>query len=326
MDRRLFLKSLAASGAVVAVSGLPSFAEEYEGKPDGELAYFANRGAHERLSLTYSFVKIGLDKPFSVLHITDTHFTSVYPGENEIRQNLQKKRTQLFGGLQEMSFRDSVAWAKEHVDYIVHTGDFIDWQSDANFDLVKKYYGDRIAGSMGNHEFSPDLGKSLPKPTIDENYKKISREKLQSVFPFDISFQSQIINGVNFITLDDVYGYVTEEQVEKFKSEIKKGLPIVLCMHVPFITDNIWRAVNRYWVDKGPIQSAEVPPVSGDLKVQKSDKVTADFIKYLKKQKLLKAILTGHEHFSIEERFSKTAMQFVTSGNYLFAGREVVFY
>lgn len=326
MDRRVFLKKLAASGAVVAVSELPSFTEENKGRHDGELACFAGRGPHERLSLSYSFVKIGLEKPFSVLHISDTHFTSAYPEENEIRQNLKQKRTQLFGGLQEMSFRDSVEWAKEHVDYIVHTGDFIDWQSEANFDLVSKYYGDRMAGAMGNHEFSPDLGKSLPKPTVDEKYKDLSRERLQSIFPFDISFQSQIINGVNFITLDDVYGYVTEEQVERFKAEIRKGLPIVLCMHVPFITDNIWRAVQRYWVDKGPIQSAAVPPVSGDLKVQRNDKVTADFIRYLKKQKLLKAILTGHEHFSIEERFSKTAMQFVTSGNFLFAGREVVFY
>ena len=38
-----------------------------------------------------------------------------------------------FGGRQEEALRDSLAWAKSNVDYVIHTGDLIDWQSRANF-------------------------------------------------------------------------------------------------------------------------------------------------------------------------------------------------
>ena len=41
----------------------------------------------------------------------------------------------------------------EKVDYVIHTGDLVDFQSRANFDLVKKYWGETVFGSMGNHEF-----------------------------------------------------------------------------------------------------------------------------------------------------------------------------
>ena len=37
------------------------------------------------------------------------------------------------------------------------------------------------------------------------------------------------------------------------------------------------------------------------------------------------AILAGHLHFTAEERFSPTAMQYVVGGNFMFHGREVLF-
>ncbi len=45
----------------------------------------------------------------------------------------------------------------------------------------------------------------------------------------------------------------------------------------------------------------------------------------LKAEPLLKAILAGHLHFSIEDRFSPTAMEYVVGGNFMFHGREILF-
>ena len=42
-------------------------------------------------------------------------------------------------------------------------------------------------------------------------------------------------------------------------------------------------------------------------------------------EKLLKAILSGHEHMTMEERFSPTAVQYLVGGNFLFAARELLF-
>lgn len=63
------------------------------------------------------------------------------------------------------------------------------------------------------------VAKSDPKEEKTERFKDLTRDKLQEVYPFDISFQSQVVHGVNFITLDDVYGYVTAHQVQQFKEE-----------------------------------------------------------------------------------------------------------
>ena len=312
------MKVLAWSGALIATSKLPALAED---KPE----VFPERGKYERLALCYSTVEIGLEKPFSILHISDTHLTAAYPAENKKKQTLNVSRTKTFGGRQEEALRDSLAWAKQHVDYVVHTGDLIDWQSEANFDLVKKYFGDGMTGALGNHEFSSDMWLSDPKEEKTEKYKDYSRKKLQDVYPFDISLHSQVVNGVNFVTLDDVYGYVTKQQVKRFHEELKKGLPIVLCMHVPFYSEDMWRANYRFWKCKAPMTDAVVPAPTGDYKTQLEDPVTREFIAYLKQEPLLKCILTGHAHFSFDDAFSPTCRQYVTAGGFLFHGREVIF-
>ena len=316
--RRDFMKQLAGAGALIATSQLPAFAED---NPE----IFPERGRYERLSLSYGVVHIGLEKPFSILHISDSHLTAAYEHENEKKQKLHTRRTKTFGGRQEEALADALAWAKQHVDFVVHTGDLIDWQSEANFHLVRKFFGDSYIGSLGNHEFSPDMGYSEPKEEHTEAFKDRTRDLLQSVYPFDVRFQSQVVNGVNFITLDDVYGYVTKEQVKRFKKEVKKGFPIVLCMHVPFFSDDMWRANVRFWDDKGPMNYSALPEIKSAYKVQQEDKVTRDFISYLKKQKLLKCILAGHLHYDVQDQFSPTCRQYVVAGSFLFHGEEILF-
>lgn len=318
-NRRSFLKRAASLGAIIATSQLPIRAED-------DPSVFSKRGFHERLALHYGTVNIGLEKPFSILHISDTHLTAVYPHENEKKQSLHKTRIASFGGRQEEALRDSLEWAKQHVDYVVHTGDLLDLQSEANFDLVKKYFGNGICGCVGNHEFNPDLWLSEPKEEPTEQFKDFTRKKLQEVFPFNMEFHSEVINGVNFVTLDDVYSYVTEKQVKLFKNEVQKGLPIVLCLHVPFHTENIWRATMSFWREADSRFRTVTPAPSGDYKKQMEDDVTRDFIAYLKTEPLLKAILAGHLHLNIQDQFSPTATEFVVGGNFLFQGEEILFF
>ena len=315
ISRRNFLTGI---GGLVAVSRLPSFADNP--------AVFPERGRYERLQVVYQHVSAGATAPFSILHISDTHLTEAYPDEADAAGKLRSKerRTRTFGGRQEEALRDSLAWAKDNVDYVLHTGDLIDWQSQANFDLVKKYYGGAMFGSMGNHEFYTYLPGE--KITAEESFKERSWPLLKAAYPVDPRFSAQTVNGVNFVCLDGVFGTVQPDLVEKFMAEVKKGLPIVLCMHVPFITDGIWRCDCKYWkgVNK-KYRNAAVPDPGGDYKRQQTDPTTRDFIAYLKGEKLLKAILAGHLHITVQDRFSPTAMQYVVGGNYGFVGQEVLF-
>ena len=314
-SRRDFIRGGFALGGLVAVSQLPAFADDP--------AVFPKRGKFERLVLACQHIEAGSTRPFSILHISDTHLTEAYPDEGANKQKLKEVRTMCFGGRQEEALRDSLAWAKDNVDYVLHTGDLIDWQSRANFDLVRKYYGDKMFGSLGNHEYSRNMW--LEKAESTEAYKDGTRAAVAAAYPFDLKLSSTVVNGVNFVTLDDVYGYVTAEQVERFHAEAKKGLPIVLCMHVPFYTPKIWRANCKYWNAGRKFTSAAVPDANGDYKRQQTDRVTRDFMEYLKGERLLKGILAGHLHIAVQDRFSPTAMEYVVGGNFMFHGQEVTF-
>lgn len=315
-DRRQFLGCF---GGLVATAMLP------DGLQDGQKV-FASRGNWERLSISYARIDAGASAPFSVLHISDTHLTATYDREPKVKQELKRIRTQTFGGRQEEALRDSLAWAKLNTDYVLHTGDLIDWQSEANFDLVRKYFGAIALGAMGNHEYSPSMWLGMEKETRDAAWREKSAAVLASAYPFDISFNAKAVNGVNFVMLDDVYGTVTAQQVVRFHAEVKKGLPIILCMHVPFFTDGLWLQASRFWRNYGKkFRFAAMPAPDGDLKRQREDRTTADFIAYLKGEKLLKGLLVGHEHINMEERFSPTAVQYCVGANFMFDAREILF-
>ncbi len=323
-DRRGFITSsfALAAGAPLAVGAASVPAS---GSAEERLGVFGNRGRWERLTLAYHHVEAGATKPFSVLHISDTHFTDAYDHEAKGTRDASKWRRCTFGGMQEQALADSLEWAEKNVDWVVHTGDIMDWQSEANHDLVRKYFaGGKIFGTVGNHEFYTYLPGEKKEPT--EAFKERSWPILKSVYPDDVRFNSRVINGVNFICIDDVFGTVQQDQVDRFREEAKKGLPMILCMHVPFFDDTLFMMSRKYWrTAGGKFTSAEVREVYGDYKRQKKDPVTRDFIAYLKNLDLLKGILCGHLHIVARTRFSPSADQFVVGGNYLFNGAEMLF-
>lgn len=315
MNRRQFIGGI---GGLIATSALPGC------KTVSNDELFVKRGVLHRLSMSYAHIHIGLENPFSVMHISDTHLTAAYDDEPVALCGKAAARTQSFGGFQEASLANSLEWAGRNVDYVLHTGDLIDFQSRANFDLVRKYYGETMFGSMGNHEFYSYLPDE--KHTWQEPFKNRSWPILKDVYPVDARFSSKIVNGVNFICLDDVFGTFQPDQVERFHVEAKKGLPIVLAMHVPILTDEIWRWTMRFWYQSNAkYRTADIPTPVSDRERQMTDPTSRDFVSYLKSEPLLKCVLAGHEHITMEERFSSSAMQYAIGGNFLFNGREVLF-
>lgn len=306
---------IAGLGGLFAVASLPTCGEDNP-------AVFPERGKSARLNLSYAHISAGATEPFSILHISDTHLTAAYPDEGEKVIAFHERRRRTFGGRQEEALRDSLDWARDNVDYVLHTGDLIDWQSRANFDLVRKHFGAQMFGCLGNHEYRSSDLKYIPK----EDAKARCRDAVAAVYPFNVRFFAKTVNGITFVTLDNVFGTVQPDQVEMFKAEAAKGRPIILCTHVPLHTPAIWRFQKQYWGCIGKkFRFAQVPEPLGDCHRQLTDTVTRDFIDYLKGEPLLKGILAGHLHITAEDRFSHTATQYLVGGNYGFCGREVLF-
>ena len=295
-SRREFLKGALSMGGIVATSRLPLHA----------------RGDFEQLSVAYAHIDAGAEKPFSVLHITDTHLTFANPDEPESVQEYRRIRTDLFGGRQFEALKDSIRWAKINTDYLIHTGDLVDFVSDGNLIAVREAFGPdagNVFGSIGNHEYWKPADPELPHAELFAACSK--------AYPYNLHFGSQVINGVNFVSIDDANDDVAQDQVELFAKEVKKGLPIILLMHVPFPTPHIVASTRKYWAWNKKFRNEPPEPITFGKRGQ-------DFIKYLKSEPLLKGILAGHLHITVEERFSPTAVQYLVAGNFAFAGREVL--
>lgn len=98
LTRRDFLSGGAALGGLMATSALPALADDP--------SVFPNRGEFERLSLQFFEIDAGATKPFTLLHISDTHLTAAYPDGLPCAVRRAPGRTRTFGGRQEEAKRE----------------------------------------------------------------------------------------------------------------------------------------------------------------------------------------------------------------------------
>ena len=280
----------------------------------------AGDASGEKLKVKNVVIEAGAKKPFSVLHVSDTHLTAVYPHEDKWKQEMSRADTPIFGAKQEEALAEAVAYAERHCDFLLHTGDLIDFVSEANLDITKRILPGGCLGALGNHEYS-HYGWLVKKAGTAGPGREETREMLSKAYPFRLPIAAKELNGVTFVAIDDADGSVSEDQVAAFRRVAARGKPIVLCMHVPFCTPGICRAGKRWW--KKGTDEANPELNLPDFLRQRSDPATGEFIEFLKGEPLLKGILSGHLHMFAEDRFSPTAMQYVAGGNFSFSGQVV---
>ncbi|MBQ5647649.1 MAG: metallophosphoesterase [Alistipes sp.] len=276
-------------------------------------------------------IEVGAEKPFSVLHISDSHLAYADERDGESKEKLAKRRIKIFR-TPEATLRAHREYAKEGSLTIVHTGDMIDFVSEKNLEIAKDIFseGDWIV-CAGNHEYSLYVGEAKE----DAAYRAKSYDKVQAVYPNNLTFHSRVVNGVNFVTLDNGYYQFSKEQFARMKKEVKRGLPIVMVCHNPLYTPEMCERIQRGNKTKATGLTG-VPrhitdeyyhkerPAGEEWRnrsvQQRANKTTLKFCKWLKKQEELKAILTGHCHFYFKTQFSPTAVQYTVGSGYKGAG------
>ena len=276
-------------------------------------------------------IEVGAERPFSVLHISDSHLAYADERDGESKEKLAKRRIQIFR-TPEATLRAHREFAKERGLTIVHTGDMIDFVSARNLEIARAIFseGDWIV-CAGNHEYSLYVGEAKE----DAAYRAKSYDRVQAVYPNDLTFYSRVVNGVNFVTLDNGYYQFSKEQFARMKREVKRGLPIVMVCHNPLYTPEMCELMLKRTKGKAA-HLVGVPRKITDTYAgkprpkgeewrnrsvqQRADKTTLKFCKWLKKQEELKAILTGHCHFYHKTQFSPTAEQYTVGSGYNGAG------
>ena len=152
-------------------------------------------------------IKVGAERPFKAVHISDTHIVRADATEKDPRKLDLASRRYTHMAFGEHYLAEAVAAARRDNALLLHTGDMIDFVSNANLRLVARYFGsDDWFVSSGNHEFSKYVGEARE----DAAYKADSYARVSASFPNDLTFASRVVNGVNFVAVDDVYYNFTQ--------------------------------------------------------------------------------------------------------------------
>jgi DNA repair exonuclease SbcCD nuclease subunit len=164
-------------------------------------------------------------------------------------------------------FDDLLLKAKnEDIELLLLTGDIVNFPSAVS---VESLYDRLIKAGIpwlytaGNHDWYYEGMKgnqdSLRKTWIEKSLLPLYND-------LNPLFYSVIINGINFVSIDNSTFQVNDKQVEYLKDQLKRKEPIVLISHIPYYS-NI----------------SEMIPLN-DIISSNSDKIVA--------------ILTGHIHKS----------------------------
>lgn len=264
---------------------------------------------------------IGLEKPLTLLHLSDTHIILADERDDERKRKLAENRVHAFGVPQDEVIRNldaALDYAKANCDLVVHTGDLIDFVSHPNLDILsEKLSAEDTFFAVGNHEFSLYVGEAKE----DTAYKMQSFDRVRAASPNDLDFASRIVNGINLVAVDNGYYLFTENQLERLKKELQKGLPVILLMHNPIHTETLYDYMMN--VRKSPCAYLTGTPEellscypADRREQQRPDKPTLDFIGYIKKQPQIKAVFAGHLHFFHQDQITGTLPQFIAGGGF----------
>ena len=263
------------------------------------------------MNIIHTTLPVGASAPFKIIHLSDTHLTYADLRDGQRKVDLVSWRLPSFPNAEKV-LAEAGELSRELNAPIFHTGDLIDFVSLANLEAVKAFTDTHdVYMATGNHEFSLYVGEAKE----DAAYRNRSLPAVQACFGNNIRMDSRVVNGVNFVALDNGYYLFEPEQFEFLKGEVAKGLPIVLMMHTPLYDPKFYERMMSYcpcaYLMGVPEELMQGYPPDRYIQ-QKADEVTLEMMEYIAKEPLIKYILTGHQHFDFESMYAERVPQIVT--------------
>ena len=275
---------------------------------------------------TRATLRFGLPEPLRCLHISDTHLLFSDGRDCRVKYDIALRRWGEYVysnvGRNVTYFLDALLCAKRNDLLLLHTGDLIDFYSPANLEAAERLLelsGVNCFLCAGNHEYTNYSGQHPESP---EEVAEARRE-VPKIFTDRLDFASRIIGGINFIALDNSSGYFPEESLDFFDAEAARGVPMILLIHIPIYTPGVLAMLR----DEERVQNFSLCAIPENLpptgcEYAPSNAVTRKFVQRLKREPLLKAVLSGHIHAHRDhvDELAPELPQFVAGGGYYGCG------
>lgn len=275
------------------------------------------------MKITEIQIPVGATMPFRMLHMSDNHLCLADDRDDQRKNDLAHARGNSFTGGHPERLTEQVSefmsFAAQEKIGILHTGDMIDYVSEANLDYTREAFANAdVFVAAGNHEFSLYVGEAWE----DEAYKQQSMAHVKAAFPGDFWFQTKVVNGVKFIALENGYYYITEEQFDLFKTATADGMPAVLLVHNPLYSKDLYEQVTAGKSPSEPPYLMGCPePLLRTLdayryRQQVPNELTLAFMDYCNTLPNLKAVLSGHLHVPFSSQLDSGIPQYVAGAGY----------
>lgn len=233
-----------------------------------------------------------------IMQITDAHISIEDEKESDLKEYAErmhkayvKPRKHYTLDTSKTTFEyldDLLLKAKnENIELLILTGDIVNFPSAVSV----KYIYDRLVETgipwlyiSGNHDWNyegmPGSPDSLRITLIEKNLTPLYNGR-------NPLFYSEIINGINFVGIDNSTYKVNDEQVQFMEGQLSRNEPIILISHIPY-------SLNRNVSQPGTTALV-------DLIALNSDKIIA--------------ILAGHTHRT-SFYFTGNLCQYTSLGSY----------
>lgn len=235
------------------------------------------------LKVKETVIKIGLNKPVKIARITDSHLAYVNGADNAIAREQASIRYQYYVDADKKLSR-CVNYAKASgVDLVAFTGDIWDFFSMGNlykFSQATKVLDDFLF-SIGNHEDIRKVGGNL---STGDDFTLL-RNTISQYVKGDLSFDTRDLGEVTVVSMDNSRYTFDANQVEKMKAEIAKGKPILIMMHVPLYTDELFEVAKEN-NDTGSIMGKTMTGATKEMVELINDNPD-----------IIKGIFAGHLHY-----------------------------
>ena len=264
----------------------------------------------EFLNINRIRLKLNLKRKYKLIQISDCHAVKSSDELSMKRELNWMNMKQYFASIHQEKYDSSahsissVACLNKLIDYcnqeshdlVMFSGDIIDYYSVDNYKLLSEELDkvkDMTLFVCGNHE----------KPS--DKYKDLSILRNPSVQLVDL--------GELFVVgFDNSERMFKQDQLDFLKKLNTINKPIIVCMHVPIVTEynrnyfeNLYN--DYYYID-----------------CQDCDELTKEFIDFLCEEDNIKAIFCGHCHGKSGTYFTNEKREYVCSSGLIGALNEII--
>jgi 3',5'-cyclic AMP phosphodiesterase CpdA len=270
----------------------------------------------------------GISRPYTIMHITDSHLTESDAREDEAGLKNAERRQGTFP-CDEVRAKLSAAVARSNelnVDCTVFTGDIVDFPTAGNVETMQELFSRLTAPflyTFGNHDW-----RFSHHPASVE-----TRDAYTSMFAAAAGgnplCQAFDLGGeLRLITIDNSLYQISEEQLAFVREQLRTELPCLLFYHIPLALPTLMPKVIEVWKKPLVMAGERTNPDTGEeLTVAEPQEATRKFCELLTggESANLMAVFCGHVHFPHQDSFGGTKYQYIAEPCFRGGSRKITF-